>query len=165
MGKHAWTVVCLVAVSLSWPGRALPQTVSPEAVAAAKELMLASKMTDQINLMIPAVMPQLKPLVTKGDPRIERDFDELMPVVLKMANARLDDFVNAGAGIYARHFTADEIRQVTQFYRSPAGQKFLQKQPEVLKESMALGQRFGQAVAQDLQSHMAEELRKRGHNI
>jgi hypothetical protein len=66
MGKHAWTVVCLVAVSLSWPGRALPQTVSPEAVAAAKELMLASKMTDQINLMIPAVMQQLKPLVTKG---------------------------------------------------------------------------------------------------
>ena len=165
MKRHAWTVICLVAVLLSWPGRALPQTASPDALAAAKELMTVSKMTDQINLMIPAVMQQLKPLITKGNPLIERDFDALMPIVSKMASARLDDFVNAGAEIYARHFTADEIRQVTQFYRSPAGQKFLQKQPEVLKESMALGQRFGQAVAQDLQSHMAEELRKRGHNI
>jgi hypothetical protein len=73
MGKHAWTVVFLVLVSLSWPGKALPQTASPEALAAAKELMLASKMTDQINLMIPAVMQQLKPLIAKGNPLVERD--------------------------------------------------------------------------------------------
>ena len=34
-----------------------------------------------------------------------------------------------------------------------------------MKESVALGKKFGEVVAKDLQSRMIEELRKRGHNI
>jgi uncharacterized protein len=68
-------------------------------------------------------------------------------------------------GTYAPHFTAEEMQQVTNFYRSPTGQKFLQKQPELVRESMALGQQFGQAIARDVQGRMVEELRKRGHPI
>jgi uncharacterized protein len=57
------------------------------------------------------------------------------------------------------------MRQVVTFYRTPTGRKFLQKQPEVFQESMALGQQLGQAMARDVQDRMTEELRKRGHNI
>jgi len=163
--KRALGMIALLAVSLTWPGQALPQKATLEAVAAAKELMIAGKLADRINLIIPAVLQQLKPLIVKGNPLVERDFDALMPVVMKTTDAHLEEFLNAGADIYARHFTIDEMRQVTQFYRSPTGQKLLQKQPEVLKETMALGNQFGQVVAQDLQSRITEELRKRGHNI
>jgi uncharacterized protein len=165
MAKHAWTVIGLVVVSLSWPGKALPQTASPEALAAAKELIIAARLADQINTMLPAIMQQLKPLIAKGNPLIERDYDALVPVMMKIMNARLDEFLNSGAQIYARHFTAEEMQQVVTFYRTPTGQKFLQKQPEIFKESMALGQQFGQAIARDVQGRMTEELRKRGHNI
>jgi uncharacterized protein len=157
MGKYAGAVVCLVVVSLAWPGKALPQTASPDALAAAKELMTEARLADQINTMLPAIMQQLKPLIAKGNPLIERDYDALVPVMMKIMNSRMDE--------YARHFTAEEMRQVVGFYRTPAGRKFLQKQPEVFEESMALGQQFGQAMARDVQDRMSEELRKRGHNI
>ena len=164
MVKHAWIVV-LVAASLAWPGRASAQTTSPEAIAAAKELMVASKMSDQISLMLPHIMQQLKPLIARGNAKLEADFDALMPIMMQGMSAQLDKFLDQGAQIYAKHFTADEIRQVTNFYRSPAGEKFLRKQPEVVQETMALGQQFGPAIAKDIQARIIEELRKRGHKI
>ena len=165
MIKRISMVACLLAVSLLWPGRALPQTASPEALAAAKELMIASKMSDQINNALPQIMQQLKPLITRGNPKMEKDYDALMPLMMKVMNSHLDEFLNAGAHIYARHFTADEIKQVTAFYRTPAGQKFLTKQPQVMQETFALGNKFGEIVGKDVQSHIVEELRKRGHDI
>jgi hypothetical protein len=46
MAKHAWTVVCLLVGSLSWPGQTVAQIESPETLAAAKELMAVSQMTN-----------------------------------------------------------------------------------------------------------------------
>ena len=57
------------------------------------------------------------------------------------------------------------MRQLTAFYRQPIGQKLLEKQPAIVQESMAVGQKFGQAVAAELQARIVEELRKRGHKI
>ncbi len=165
MAKHAWIAACVLAVLLSWPGRALPQTASPEALTAAKELIIEARLADQIKLAMPMIMQQLKPLIAKGNPLVERDFDALMPIMMNAMNNHLDAFLNSGAQIYARHFTPEEMRQVTGFYRTPAGQKFLQKQPEMMQETMVLGQKFGLAVAKDIQDRMVEELRKRGRNI
>ena len=167
MAKHGWVVTGLVAVTLCWHGMASAQTPnpSPEALAAAKELMTAAKMADQLKQIMPSIMQALKPLVTKNNPQAERDYDALLPVMLSMMEARLDDFIDEGAKIHARHFTAEEMREVTKFLRTPAGTKQIQQQPEIAKESMAMGQRFGQEMAQDFHKRMIEELRKRGHNI
>jgi hypothetical protein len=165
MAKHAWAVVCLLVVSLAWPGKALPQTPSPEALAAAKELMTVSKMTDQLKQILPAVTQQVRTFIVAANPRAEQDFDAFAPVLQTAMETRLQAFVDEGAKIYARHFTAEELRQVRDFYRTPTGEKFIREQPEVLKESMSLGQQWGQAIALELKERMTEELRKRGHNI
>jgi hypothetical protein len=65
--------------------------------------------------------------------------------------------------IYARNFTPDEIRDLAVFYRSPMGQKFIDKMPIVAKQSMEVGQAWGRRLAGELQSRIADELRKRGH--
>ena len=132
-------VAGLVVVTLSWPGLALSQTPSPEALAAAKELMTAAKMADQLKQVMPSIMQALKPLVTKNNPQAEKDFDALVPVMLSMMEARMNDFIDEGAKIHARHLTVEEIREVTKFLRTPAGTKFIQQQPEIAKESMAMG--------------------------
>ena len=165
MAKHVAAVVCLLAVLLAWPGPALPQTPSPEALAAAREFVVAAKMADQVANTFPLILQQLKPLMTRGNPLAERDFDALMPFVVKAMDKHIEGLLNASALIYARHFTIDEIRQLTTLYRTPVMEKFLQQQPEVLKENMALGQQFGQAVGRDLEDKIREELRKRGHDI
>jgi hypothetical protein len=57
------------------------------------------------------------------------------------------------------------LQQIQAFYQTPAGQKLLDRMPVIAQESMALGQKVGQAIAKDMQDRVIQELRKRGHNI
>ena len=43
--------------------------------------------------------------------------------------------------LYSRHFTADELKQIAAYYRTPVGMKSMQLMPQVMAESMAIGQR------------------------
>jgi hypothetical protein len=147
------------------PAGAQSPATSPEAIEAAHELVTASRAADQLKTLLPLFMQQLKPAVVQGRAEVARDYDLIMPALIESMAARSDAFAAAIADIYARTFTADELRQVTAFYRSPIGQKFLEKMPVIAQESMAMGQKFGQEIAAEMRTRMIEELRKRGHNI
>jgi hypothetical protein len=96
---------------------------------------------------------------------MEKDFDAIMAVLVDGMNARVGELIDQIAGIYGRNFTAGELRQATAFYRSPVGQKFLDRQPAMMQETMTMGQNFGRTVATDLQERLIEELRKRGYKL
>lgn len=152
-----------LALTLSWTAPVAAQS-NPEAEAAAKELIIAMRADQQVKNVFPIIMQQLKPMITGGKPEAARDFDALMPIALGLMNERTAEFVAAIAAAYARNFSAAELREITAFYNSPGGQKMLDKQPALLQESAAIGQKFGQGVAADLQKRMTEEMKKRGHN-
>ena len=158
----------ILAVTFIFGGPVGAQTASPEAIAAARELVVVMRAAEQFKTILPLLMRQLKPAIVQGRPEVERDFDAMIPVLQEMMGGQsepmaklIDDF----AMIYARNFTADEMRRVTAFYREPVGQKFVEKMPVITQESMSAGQEFGRAIAVELQKRMVEELRKRGHKI
>jgi hypothetical protein len=155
----------MLAAVLAVSAPADAQSPSPEAGAAARELVVAARTTEQFKTLLPLMLQQMKPVVVQGRPEVERDYDKLTPLLMELANRQVADFAEEVAALYARNFTAEEIRQVTVFYRSPVGQKFLEKTPVIAQDSMVMGQKFGQRIVQDLQARMREELRKRGHNI
>ena len=163
------TVSLVIAVSLlcGRPAGAQAQSEAPppDAIAAARELVTAARAADNLKTLLPMIMQQLKPAIVQGRPEVERDFDVILPQVVEAMRARSDAFVEAIAVIYAHNFSADELRQLTAFYRGPIGQKFLEKMPLIAQESMTMGQKFGQELAGDLRNRIIEELRKRGHNI
>jgi hypothetical protein len=138
---------------------------SPDALAAARELVAASRAANNLKVLLPLIMQQLKPAVVQGRAEVGRDYDALMPQLIEEFATRSDAFVDGIAFVYARNFTADELRELASFYRSPIGQAFLEKMPTIFKESASVGQKFGEAIAGKLRSRMIEELRKRGHSI
>ena len=48
-----------------------------------------------------------------------------------------DDYIT----LYAETFTEDEMKGMIAFYKSPAGQAFIKKQPELMKRSVELSQK------------------------
>ena len=138
---------------------------SPDAVAAAKDLMVVMHSADNFKTIMPQLMAALKPAIVQGRPEVDKDYDALVPALMGAMNARLDEMIDKIAGIYARKFSAAELNDVTSFYRGPTGQKFVQQLPGIMQESMTIGQQFGQQLAGDLQKRMIEELRKKGHDI
>lgn len=165
MRKRSWmlTVCLMVCWFAACPARA--QTPSPDAMAAAHELIVTMRAADFFKTIMPAMMQSLKPAIVQNRPQVERDYDAIVPLLLEGMNARLNEVMEQIAAVYARNFTADELGEAVAFYRGPTGQKFVQKLPAISQESMAIGQRFGQSIASDLRGRMIDELRKRGHNI
>jgi uncharacterized protein len=160
---HAWIWVACLVLTLISAAPAPAQT--PEAVAAAKQLMTTMRSADQFKAIMPQLMRALKPAVAQNRPEVERDFDALVPVLLEAMNARVNEILDKVAAVYAKNFTVAELNEITAFYRGPTGQKFVQRLPTVMQESMAIGQQLGQQIGAELQQRMIEELRKKGHNI
>jgi uncharacterized protein len=143
----------------------LAQTPPADAVAAARELIVTMKAADTFKAIMPSIVAALKPAIVQNRPEVERDYDAIMPILIGGMSARLNEVIDQVAALYARVFTAAELREITAFYRGPAGQKFVNNQTLIMQESMAIGQQFGQTVAREMQTRIIEELRKRGHNI
>jgi hypothetical protein len=155
-------ITALIALSLICPGRAGAQAApDPDTIAAAKELIIASRAMDQFKLMLPRMAQAMKPAVLSGRPQMEGDFDVIIAVLLKGMSTRIDDLMDQIALVYARHFTGDELRQLATFYRTPVGQKFLQTQPALMQEGGTIGQNWGRTIGGEMQSQINEELRKR----
>jgi hypothetical protein len=158
----------LLAMALLVVSPALSQTPPPppaDALAAAQELVTTMRAADQLKTIMPLLMQQLKPAIVQNRAEVAKDYDAMIPHMLEVMNGKLSQFSDGVAVIYARNFKADELRQVTAFYKSPIGQKFLEKMPVITQESLAMGNKFGQEIAAELRTRMIEELRKKGHNI
>ena len=167
MRIHVWIWVACLTLGLlaASSARAQSPAPSPEAMAAARELLVTMRAADNFKAIMPAIMSSLKPAIVQNRPQVERDYDALVPILLAGMDARLNEMIDRVAALYARTFTTDELREVVAFYRGPTGQKFVQRMPLIMQESMLIGQRFGQSVSTEIRDRMIEELHKRGHNI
>lgn len=60
----------------------------------------------------------------------------------------LDSLVDMLIPIYKKHLTIKDIKKLTKFYKSRVGQKFAEKTPLITKESMQVGQEWGQVIGE-----------------
>lgn len=159
------TLAAIAMAACLVPSLARAQESSPEALAAGRELIEASRAAEQFKTLLPLIAGQLKPAIVQGRPEVERDYDQVMPLMVELAQRQLAKVTDDMAAIYARNFSVEEMRQITAFYRSPVGQTFLQRFPAVAQQSLAAGQKFGESLVREMQRTMTDELRKRGHKL
>src|SRR5262249_26893690 len=126
------------------PAPAQTAAVPPqEALAAARELVLVVRATDQVKQILPSIVQAVRPASVQGRPQVEKDFDAFVPALVDNMNARMTELAELIALVYARNFTAEEMREMMAFYRTSLGQKLLQKMPVIAQESMTAGQTWG----------------------
>jgi len=61
------------------------------------------------------------------------------------------------AQVYAESLTPEEVKGITAFYKSPAGQAFLDKQPVIMQKSMAVTQKMMMDLMPKLQALIQAE--------
>ena len=162
MPKRSLMIVVVLCLSVC---AAPAQTPDPDVTAAARSLVETMKLNDRFKAILPLILQGLKPAFVQDRPDVERDFDALLPKMTEAFAPYYSSMVDAIAAIYADNFTAQELRDIENFYRQPTGQKLLAKTQTILQQSMQVGQTFGKKAAEDLAQRMADELRKRGHDI
>lgn len=165
MRRKFITVVGLLAVTAFLSGPVRAQTQDADAQAVARELITTMKLGDQFKAMMPMIFKAFKPAIVQNRPDVDRDFDALVPILLEKMSARVKELEDAVVVVYASNFSAAELRDLTAFYKSPTGQKFLQKTAFVTQQTMAAGQKFGQSAGAEAQKEMMEQLRNKGHSL
>jgi hypothetical protein len=141
------------------------QTPSPEAMAAARNLVTTMKLADQFRALLPAILVGLKPALTQDRPEIEQDYDALTPLIVSAFEPYYNGMVNDLATVYATNFTADELKQLVAFYQQPVGQKLLQNSPEITRQAIQIGQQAERKATDDLRARLTEALRQKGHKL
>jgi uncharacterized protein len=156
-------LLCML-ILLSTP-LARAQAPSPEALAAAKELVVTIHLDQQLAAILPGTIKNLKPSIVQGRAEVDREYDASAPFILEGFKERMSELSDAAAIIYARNFSTEDLIALSAFYKTPLGQRLLQKLPTVTQETMLAGGKFGQSVGEDMQKRMIEELRKKGVNL
>jgi hypothetical protein len=146
-------------------GVAPAQTPSPEAMAAARDLVSTLKLSDQYKALLPVILLGLKPALTQDRPEIERDYDAMMATIAVAYTPYSSAMVDGIATVYANTFSVEELRQIEAFYRQPVGQKYLEKSPAILQQSVQIGQDTSRKASEALRARLTELLRQKGHKL
>jgi uncharacterized protein len=109
----------------------------PERVAEARAIIAAMHMDLQMDTMAGVMSEGMAKQFTQGKPIFNQHATQVMLEELMLG---MKEQVNAPGGLmdsmaqaYAAQFTFAELRQIREFYESPAGQHMLQSQPELMK--------------------------------
>jgi uncharacterized protein len=156
-------LVCLVTAPAS--AQTAAPTPAPDALVAARELVETMHLTKQFEAILPSIIKTIKPSIVQGRAEVDRQYDALVPVMLEGFRSRLGEMTDAVVTVYASNFSTEELQALTAFYKTPVGQKMLDKLPTVTQQTIAVGARFGRSVGEDLRKRMIEELRKKGADL
>ena len=162
MFKRVTVIGALLLFSLG-TARVQAQTPSAEAMTAARALVTTLKLSDQYRALLPVILLTIKPGLTQDRPELEQDYNQLMPQVADAYTPYFNSMVDAAATVYASAFTTDELKQIETFYRSPAGQKLLQKSQAITEQVAQVGRDGGRKAADDLKARLSEAMRQKGH--
>ncbi|AWM03556.1 DUF2059 domain-containing protein [Bradyrhizobium amphicarpaeae] len=141
------------------------QAPSPEAMSAARKLVVTLKVADQYRALLPQLLLKLRPVVAQDRPEIERDYDAVTAPGSNIYAPFVASMVEQIAVVYAQSFTVDELRQIDGFYAQPAGKKFLEKSDALAQASAQIGQDVSQKAADELKQRLIEALRRKGHKL
>ena len=134
----------------------------PATIAAARELMDAAGATKQFDAVVPALVHQMTGIFVQQQPAYEKTIREAFAGIAVRMSERKDELLVEIAKLYAQQFSLDELRELTQFFTSGVGKRFVEKQLVILPQSMAIGQRWGARIGSEVDAEMRKELRKRG---
>lgn len=158
--KQLLTLAALLTFVLPLAAQTATTTPAPTAAVAvsakqrqaAEELLQVMHMEENMNKSI----DQMVTMQVQQRPDMKSVEPELRTFMTKhMSWATLkDDMVQ----LYAAEFTEKDLRSLTAFYKSAAGQKLLDKQPELLRATMQMGQQRLQQNIPELQQLIEKKM-------
>ncbi|BAU91011.1 hypothetical protein MPPM_2406 [Methylorubrum populi] len=146
------------------PAPAPEPDVSPSHLALAREVMLSSGIARSFDSIIPTMADQIrKNAVTRPD--LAKDLDEVLKSLDPEMELQKQRLINIAARIYAKRLTEAELKDIVAFFRSPAGKRYVETQPQILDDMVGAMQDWTQEVSEYVMVRTRAEMGKRGHQL
>jgi hypothetical protein len=159
---YSASAALLSLILVAAPARA--QEPSASHLAAARELMDTTGVLNPVNELIPTFTDQIrKQSLTR--PELSKDLDEVLKTVGPEMQLQRQQVTNIVARTYARWLTEAELKEITTFFKSPAGAKFNKVQPDLVDNVVNDVQVWTQQASEYLMVRVRAEMGKRGHQM
>lgn len=164
--RHTRSILIAAFLAIGAPAPSVTAQSAPpaEAMTAAQELftLLSPDMMDQLTAGLsqsfwPLIQGQLAGKVdAAAQAQLKVEFERIQ-------RDSLAGVMKEAPAIYARHFTAPELRELIAFYRTPLGQKTLKTMPQIMNDSVQLIMPRMPEIQARTQTAFEKVLRDRGY--
>ncbi|WP_020186801.1 DUF2059 domain-containing protein [Methylopila sp. 73B] len=109
----------------------------PEALDLARRLMQVTLVDQLQRQMVDQSWVQIEALIHQSAPEVTSDqFVELKSEFAAIADKDIATSVASAPAVYAKHFSAQELKDILAFYESPTGKKTITVMPALMGELM-----------------------------
>lgn len=145
------------------PADAKPPT--PEHIAKARHLILATGISRSFQIIIPEFMDQIGNTLTQARPDLVHDMSLVLEQLRPEFDRQSEEMIDQSARIYATLLSEKDIDAINAFFDSPAGKKYVGAQPLFLNQLVSGMQAWQQKISIIMMSRVREEMKKRGHEL
>jgi hypothetical protein len=130
------------------PAKSAP--IDRDKESAIRKLLEVSGTETLMRDMMTGTMNSIRPLLTSSLPAGEYR-EKLVELFVKKFESKMDvgQLLTQLLPVYDQYFTTAEIEQLTQFYGTPLGKKYLAIAPQLLAAAQKIGKTWGEQLGRD----------------
>jgi len=143
------------------PATAPTAAIADSHLAAAREVVTGSGLARTFEGMVPQIADQIRSGYSRTRPEIIKDMEESLRPIIADLNKRTDAMIGASARLYAQRIPEAELKDIAAFFKSAAGQRYVNSQGAILNELFTEMQVFSQTLGNVMMDLLREDLRKK----
>lgn len=126
--------------------------------------MLSSGIARSFDSVIPAFADRIRQgAVTR--PELTKDLDTVLASLEPEMEMQKQAMIDTASRIYASRLSEAELGEIAAFFRSPAGKRYVETQPQVLDDLVGAMQTWTQDVSEYVMVRVRAEMAKKGHQL
>jgi len=127
-----------------------------------KETGALANMDRMVEIVVPTIISNFR----KINPKIpEATWNELILLAEDEMKKSAPELKEPLITIYDSNFTTEEIKQLVAFYSSPVGHKIATQMPQILQQTVAMGQAWGERVVARVEERIRAAAKQKGYNL
>jgi uncharacterized protein len=150
------------APSQAAPGAAEP---TPSHLAAARELLELNGIAASFTSSIPQFFEQVGGTLTQTRPELASDLSKVFTELKPEFDKKADDLTDKAAHLYASLLSEQDLKAIDTFFKSDAGKKYVQTQPDFMRNVVVIMENWRQQISTDMMTRVRVEMAKKGHQL
>jgi len=127
----------------------------------AKDVAQASGITRSFNGVVNQLLDQVRQ-ITVTRPEIKPQLEEVLTQLKPELELQQQQIVNAATRVFAAHLTEAELKDISTFFNTPSGKRYVETQPQILDAFMGEFQKWSSQLGEYVMTRVRAELGKRG---
>jgi hypothetical protein len=162
-----WAAMAVLALAMAFGAAApaLSQEIAPETLALARKYVDLTNKAQIYEAVLAQTADQTSKLLSSQNASITDKIDATIGKILETYKGKGDDLYNQFARVYAATFTPDELKQMVDFYSTPAGQKLASSALQVNQDISKVMQVFTYNFGTEFVSKVRADLKSQGYKF